>query len=64
VTRKEFIQGINEKRKQLVNWERLDSRGDDFEEIIFHLKSVMTAILMKGGVEAVPIRRMDSALST
>jgi len=36
-TRTEYIRDINEKRKRLVDWERLDPDGDDFEELIFRL---------------------------
>lgn len=36
-TRTELIEEINGKRKQLVDWERLDPDGDDFEELIFRL---------------------------
>jgi hypothetical protein len=35
--RTRFVQQINEKRKRLVDWERLDPGGDDFEELIFRL---------------------------
>lgn len=36
-TRTEYIRDINEKRKRLVDWERLGKEGDDFEELIFRL---------------------------
>lgn len=37
IARKELIENINEKRKRLVDWDRLDAGGDDFEKILFRL---------------------------
>ncbi len=36
-SRKDFIENINEKRKRLVDWDRLDPEGGDFEKILFRL---------------------------
>ncbi|SDQ40817.1 hypothetical protein [Natronobacterium texcoconense] len=36
-SRENIISDINQKRKRLIDWESLDSGGDDFEEIIFRL---------------------------
>jgi len=38
-SRNEILSEITEKRKRLVDWERLDDGGGDFEEIIFRLVS-------------------------
>jgi hypothetical protein len=35
--REEIIEDINAKRRQLVDWDRLDSKGGDFERIVFRL---------------------------
>lgn len=37
--RETLINEINEKRKRLVDWDRLDDNGGDFEEIVFRLLS-------------------------
>jgi hypothetical protein len=33
----EIIDDINDKRRRLVNWDRLDAGGDEFEKIVFRL---------------------------
>lgn len=37
--RGEIIQEIRDKRKELIDWNRLDSRGNDFEELSYRLIS-------------------------